>query len=225
MTISNHELATMRAAVRFASPAVGRDYEHYCTPPTGLRDKNPGAWAWADTWQRGSLFAHGPEGTGKSSMARYLICRGLGMKVCPRDFEYEYLPLAAYDLYAPDLQLAASDGSFDGQRNLRHMVDRARYSSLLLIDDIDRAHWDGRGLDALRSIVNYRHEHRYTIFVTSNRNPKDLGAWMTERHDGDKVGAMSLLRRMRPMKLWTFTGDSYRLQLTETETATERTAT
>lgn len=207
-----YELREMQRIVKMYEAHLGSGYARYCTPPEFFLKSNPANWEWVEKWSGGSVIFYGPEGTGKSSAARYLVCRHVTAMHDSTD--WDDMRLSAYDLYAPDLEMATHDNSHDGAAALRRMIERAKWCGLLLLDDLDRAHWRDRGLDALRSIINHRHERKKWTFTTVNLKLDALMQHMKELHHGDADGAVSLMRRFRPAKGLEFTGESYRREMT-----------
>ena len=94
-------------------------------------------------------------------------------------------------------------------------LKKAQDVAALLIDDFDRAAWTERGLNALRDILDARHEmHRFTM-LTSNRSLDDLKAFVEGIYSEKKesnAGSMSLLRRLHPYEPLEFSGTSARLE-------------
>lgn len=209
--MTDYDLRRMQEAARIYNRFLGGGYERYCTPPPSLVALNPDNWTWAETWESGSVFCHGPEGTGKSSMARYLVCRYLTL--WRESTDWDDMEWTAMDLYCPDLEAAVHDRSYEGAAALRRMTEHAKFCGVVLLDDLDRPRWTGAGLDVLRGILNHRHERGKTTICTTNLTPKALTDKMKEWHGGDNDGAVSLLRRLRPTKNMPFIGESYRREM------------
>ena len=154
--MTEYDTSRMQEAARIYGRFLGSGYERYCAPPAELVAKNPTHWAWAEAWESGSAFLTGPEGTGKSSMARFLVCKYAA--VWRDSTDWDDMEWVAADLYCPEFEMATRDHSYDGARILRGLIDHAKYCGLLLLDDLDRAQWRDAGLDALRTIINQSKE-------------------------------------------------------------------
>lgn len=196
----SHENITM--AVEEGRVAPG--FERYLKPPRGLVEKNHAVWRWAKTWRRedGNLFVHGPEGVGKSSLCRFLLARSI-------ESSGRVYDLAAARIESEFWKIGREDE-----------ISRARFTTLLLIDDIGSVTFTSRGLNILRQILDYRHEQRRCTLVTSNVSPEELHKRFSFV-EGEQF-ATSTLRRLRPLKIVEMTGNSFRLNMEYGEQRKER---
>lgn len=182
-----------------ASGAVRSGFAMYSTPPADIRAKNPANWEWVRTkWTpKMNIICTGAEGTGKSSLCRSLLCR------------YIETGDSAVDLPASTIERKLWMVQYDGE------LRRAQNCGALLIDDIDRADWTGRGLNALRDILDARHEMGRFTMITGNRNLDELKTYIEGLYNEkkeDNAGTMSLLRRMHPYEPLKFDGESARIE-------------
>lgn len=173
-------------------------FARYGRPPGELIARNQAHWRWAQEWRprKRFIYAYGPEGVGKSSLCRYMLYRALTLGHSVMD-----VPATAF---------SASLWLIESQKKL----ERLKYCGVLLIDDISNAKWSIHGLDALRTVIDYRHETGKPTLVTSNMDKMQLTEFMKTANDGTPHNAMTLLRRFAPCTELKFVGTSYRKELT-----------
>lgn len=182
-------------------------YDHYLNPPGAIVENAhrvhdfdvQGAFAVGAGWMHalrwkpayGSIFAYGPEGTGKSSMCRFLLAAWCSagwpvMDLSATRIEHEIWTVPA-----------------------KPLMKMAKRCHVLLIDDVTNARLTPRGVDALRQIIDARHEGCKATLITSQT---DVSTWHDKIAEimGDDVYATSLLRRLNPYVQIEFRGESYR---------------
>jgi hypothetical protein len=183
---------------------VPHGFRTFAKPIPAIVERNPQWWAWGETWvlagspwNRGNVLAWGDVGVGKSSFCRMLLTKAIKVE------------RGVYDLACCEIEEWTKLG-YEQQNKL----DRAKYVSCLLLDDIDNVQWSAKGINLLRSIVNVRHEPpRRTTLVTSNMSPADLFKKICAAYGGNQDAAQSLLERLRPFEEMEFRGTSYRKEM------------
>lgn len=201
-----HDLRTQRERDAKIAQSI-RDHEHahhvlddfaqYGRPPAELVAKNEAHWLWAETWRpcAGVVYCYGPEGTGKSSLCRFLLYRTIAMG--------EHVIEVPATAFSGHLWLIESVKK----------LDALKYINVLMLDDISNARWSVQGLDSLRTVIDYRHETGKATLITSNMDKIQLTEFFNTASDGTPYNAMTLLRRFSPCKELQFTGKSYRTEL------------
>lgn len=184
-------------------------YSRYLTPPPRLvayeqriildPDNPPNfapgaAWTFARYWtpKKGSIYAYGPEGVGKSSVCRFILAGW-----CAAGW--------------PIMDLPASRLELDLWKNEHYTAFKmAKRCRILLVDDLTNARMSARGWDIFRQIIDARHESGKATLITSQTSYQVLHAKISETM-GDEVYATSLLRRFNPFVEIEFRGESYRV--------------
>ena len=155
--------------------------------------RNPGVWLKAHKVPLAAgLWLCGEHGTGKTHLAR-----------CVANHYLEAGKSAAEITGIALNELATQ---------FQMIPDLTRYTraALLIIDDIDKATWKPRGIDALLHVVNARHGTGRMNIVTANVLPPVMFAALDEVRDKNASNAAAIRERMLPMDIEQMTGDNLR---------------
>lgn len=178
----------------------------YSMPLTEIVAKNPAHWDIARKWDcrtGPNFFLWGDKGTGKSSMARYMLSKAI---VAGR---------GVYDLLAVDIETQRM-WTWPGNE----LAKRAKYAGVLLLDDLDNVpKWTGDGLNVLRSLFDFRERTDKKTIVTSNTDPDTLFGFLVDAMGGRTTATGSLMDRLWPCETLHFTGTSYRKRQLKAATA------
>lgn len=167
----------------------------YREPYPAFKSASYGILLAAEEWNLDrNLWICGPEGTGKTSLARYLLVKNLINGKTVRE-------ASAYEI-----QIEGNKFEPDWKKYTLHRV--------LLIDDIANVTWNMKGFDLLRAILTVRHEKQFPTIVTSNVTESEFHRMIAEQATQPEY-ATSLMRRFRPYLLLKIDGESLRKQLNE----------
>lgn len=171
-------------------------YFKYSLPLAAIVQKNPEHWKMAKTYKHGSLYLFGPRGTGKSSWARYSLCKTImaGYGVC--------------DLLVGDIE-AKRMWTWPNSA----IAERAKFANRTLLDDIDNILApSSAGMNVLRGIVDYRHEHGLDTIITSNSSLDEYYTYLKDSCRVPEKWAASFLDRFPTTEI-EFNGTSYRREV------------
>lgn len=175
-------------------------FKRWTRPPVELTAMNLETWLafGPDKFdpRNGHVLFIGPEGVGKTSLARCMMrsyCLQHGVSIAE-----------------------ISGSTLEVMANGWDLMDRLKpyqYSGILLLDDIGNAGWTKRGLNALRMIIETRHDLRKCMIITSNQTEGELKQKFSQVMDENF--AISTLRRLSPVQKHFFKGESYRVKMNE----------
>jgi DNA replication protein DnaC len=185
----------------------------YAKPWTQAEKQNPAHWKFAREWNlkdfsaSRNLWLWGPEGVGKTALARYLLMRAyLGRYDSEERLWVEGTPHIA-EVQASDFELAFVRMTAKEKARLQRLcaVD------FLLIDDMANVAWRQWSLMKLWQVVHFRYERRLRTFFTCSMQAAALHDVFVNAWEENAGFAMQLLRRIRPYWELQFTGESLRL--------------
>lgn len=147
-------------------------------------------------WHPGpeGLYLWGPAGTGKTVLAWCLLLREMRERLAP-----------CLALHAPEF-LAELRRGFDAGGDRRGLVDKAKTTGLLLLDDLGAERPTEWAREVLLTIVEHRITHELPIIVTSNHDLAGL-----HQHMGDETGRL-VDRLAGACRLVPVNGESFRRQ-------------
>lgn len=160
-----------------------------------LEWRNSAAWALARRWTVSdtNLWIIGPEGTGKSFMARCILNGAL-------DRGYSAVEVSAFTLNL----------SADRYGN-EALLERWSTSDVLLIDDVDKGYWSKKGLGCLWYVLDQRCTRRLRTIVTSNMSVEAVrDRWRTLVDQDNPTLLQTLIARLIPTTRVELTGESIR---------------
>jgi len=179
--------------------------EHFRDASFSKSDKtieamNPEGWEMARNWLRNeNLYIYGYIGTGKTFMAlaalRKAFVAGLDVaETTARQF------VKTSDLF----------------RDSDNLFNAWKHADVLLLDDIDKAHWNLDRIDALWELMNTRMSAGRRTIITGNVSLRDMAITMRER-TGDKEDGLcntsradAAMDRLKPIKQIELLGKSLR---------------
>lgn len=185
---------------------VCKNFRQYLSPWREMRAANDHAWNIGESWsktysghKRKNLYLYGPEGVGKTSLARYI----LGLAIRAGDVVFE----------VSCLDIGARGKSFDDARREKELEES---STVLLLDDLSSADLNSKDrLDALYSILGKRQSAGQNVIITTQESIVEFRDRVIRAYaQGDTQGsAESLVRRLQPMMLIKMQGESMRPKL------------
>lgn len=175
--------------------------EQYLHPWKEAIAANRDAWVVGRDYSldKGNLFLHGPEGVGKTALARYVLMRQVFYQRC-----------RVAEIQASMFELKPRTWSTEA------MWMKLSIVPLLLIDDLSSANFTSKGLENLFLMVDKRATMGHRTIITSNKDDKALYDYFDRvAHSGASNASLatSLLRRLRPVKKLHMTGKSLRKKL------------
>lgn len=159
---------------------------------------NPNSWSYARSWKRDeNLYIHGPNGTGKSFMARHLL----------KKVAYGFEDVAETNMRT----LPAMFRRFDQGGGI---VDTWKRVPVLLIDDLDKVMSDKNSLPALFDVLDVRHagsgrSARRTIFTSNIPLTSLYSLWRRDSQDNTSF-VDGIFDRINPCKSLLLDGKSHR---------------
>lgn len=146
---------------------------------------------WISTTNQ-SLYIHGECGTGKTYAARCVLYQAMqaGKSVAE---------ITAYAMIKHSAMFQAEE--------LLKPYERAQF---LLIDDIDKPHWDSKALSFLWWLVNARADNGGRTIITSNVEPKKLRNVFAGTTSGNDSKLESIFQRLHPTTVVGMHGKSRR---------------
>jgi chromosomal replication initiation ATPase DnaA len=156
--------------------------------------RNPDAWVWARAWTppAGNAWVYGLEGTGKTYLGHCVLNAALGQGV------------SAAQVTAYDFTHAAR--RFNGDERLKAFIK----PGVLLLEDIDKGHWDEVSIQGLWNVLDKRHEAGRRLLVTANITGKEFAATVRAAWPGNTSVQGTMFARLQPIAGLTLEGESLR---------------
>lgn len=139
-----------------------------------------------------SLYIHGECGTGKTYAARCVLYQALQANKSVAE-------ITAYALIR--------HSALFGAEEIIRPYERAQF---LLIDDIDKPHWDTKALSFLWYLVNARADNGGRTIITSNVEPDKLRNVFAGTTGGNESKLESIFQRLHPTTVIGMHGKSRR---------------
>ena len=146
-------------------------------------------WVSGDTT---TLFLYGSVGTGKTHIARCCL-----LESC------EY----GKSIAEVKATMLCNIGNLFKSGEL---MEKYKYIHVLLIDDIDKANWNKKGLELLWELMDWRYDRGYRTIFTSNVSPQSFKEIFNKATEGNTSKISSLMDRMRPLTQARIAGESKR---------------
>lgn len=159
-----------------------------------IETKNPEAYAAARSWDgQSSLFIHGPVGVGKTHIALCLL---------KKEFIHGY----NVGIVSARRFCKTTDRFDEGGGILK----KWNKTSLLLVDDLDKAVWTPERLGALWELFDIRRQEGLITIVTSNVPIQAIRAMLRDGTPGNLSLADATLDRLKPCTTIELKGGSLR---------------
>jgi DNA replication protein DnaC len=157
--------------------------------------KNPQAWQAVRAWKRDTnLYLYGPPGTGKSHAARCILNRCITQNL-------KVAEVSSRRVFKAD-RLFNDHGAFRRWQSV----------DVLLLDDLDKAHWTEDALGALWELVDARCSNDVRTICTGNVTWRNLGEILRAGSTRNSSLASSIGSRISPVEI-RFDGDDLRRRL------------
>ena len=176
------------------------DIRPYGDPWPEARESNPYAWQVADDYlpSHGGLWLWGPEGVGKTALARYILTKELR----------SHTSVAEVSAVELDWRIRSKKKS---DSDWWVMVMKVR---VLVLDDISAVPMDEAVVRKLYTLADIRATDGHPTIITSNLSPSELHKEILRQAPDLDMLADSTLRRFRPILELKMDGESLRKQLT-----------
>ena len=167
------------------------DLTPYGTPWSDAETNNPEAWAFAREWRprNGNVFLCGPEGVGKTAMARYMLWRAYEKNKSVAEISAFRLPRLHY----PEDTFEMYAGVY-----------------VLLVDDVSAVEWTDRHIQGLKELIEVRNDRQRCTIFTSQYTASVWHAAVCKAIPDNAALADSIVRRLRPFKEIEMKGNSLR---------------
>lgn len=160
---------------------------------TNIEARNIEAWGKAKN-ETVNLWICGAPGTGKTYMARCILNRAV-------DDGHTGAEITG-------IRLNDIGGLWVENRDKE--LKRLTAARIVSADDIDKAEWNGKGLDALWVLINGLSETKRRIIVTANVGPREWKRQLSEVRGLNPTLVASIWERMLPMHGIELLGESLR---------------
>ena len=172
------------------------DLVPYATPWEDARKANPYAWTVGDDYSpdKGGLFIWGPEGVGKTALARYILTRELS-------HHSSVAEVSGVDL---DWRLRSK------KRTDLEWWNQIMNTRVLVLDDLSAVPMDEAVVRKLYSLAESRATEKRPTIVTSNLSPERLHDFISGGDPKIEHMAAPILRRLKPILEVKMTGESLR---------------
>lgn len=162
-----------------------------------IESRNAAAWTAARKWEpQGNLWIYGPKGTGKTFMSRWLLNEALW-----------------HGVTVGELSGIALD-SLGRRFDWIDRVDTYADCRLLLLDDLDKAHWSEVGITALWWLIDQRWDKSLVTIISTNWTPEAFAQVVKLTRPDNETFAGTLMDRLswpgKPCRRIELTGTSLR---------------
>ncbi len=161
-----------------------------------IEKANPALWEWARKWtpKQAGAWIYGEEGVGKSYLARCIV------------MAHVHHGRTAGEVSAIRLVQRAGSWEWGKEHNVLSQLD------LLLVEDMDKAQWTMKGLEALWALMDVRFNRGIRTLVTSNGDPEFMSSEWAVIAQSNRSLTPTLMARFLPMERYKMEGRSLRKQ-------------